>query len=52
MNPNNKDIRDIPGFAPPAMGWKLLWSACYKFRKGSSNQIAMMIFHLMDGTSA
>ncbi|XP_075640213.1 putative plant SNARE 11 [Castanea sativa] len=28
VNPNNKDIGDIPGFAPPAMGWKLLWSAC------------------------
>ncbi|KAF3949832.1 hypothetical protein CMV_024342 [Castanea mollissima] len=28
VNPNNNDIGDIPGFAPPAMGWKLLWSAC------------------------
>ncbi|KAK7839434.1 putative plant snare 11, partial [Quercus suber] len=28
VNPNNKDIRDILGLAPPAMGWKLLWSAC------------------------
>ncbi|XP_030949367.1 novel plant SNARE 11-like [Quercus lobata] len=27
VNPNNKDIRDIPGLAPPAMGWKLVWSA-------------------------
>ncbi|KAF3949026.1 hypothetical protein CMV_025046 [Castanea mollissima] len=27
VNPNNKDIRDIPALAPPAMGWKLLWSA-------------------------
>nr|POE55435.1 putative plant snare 12 [Quercus suber] len=27
LNPNNKDIRDIPGLAPPAMGWKLVWSA-------------------------
>ena len=26
-NPNNKDIRDIPGLAPPAMTRKLLWSA-------------------------
>ncbi|KAK4557662.1 hypothetical protein RGQ29_007429 [Quercus rubra] len=23
VNPN-KDIRDIPGLAPPAMGWKLV----------------------------
>uniref|UniRef100_A0A7N2N675 t-SNARE coiled-coil homology domain-containing protein n=1 Tax=Quercus lobata TaxID=97700 RepID=A0A7N2N675_QUELO len=27
VNPNNKDIRDIPGLAPPAMTRKLLWSA-------------------------
>ena len=27
VNPNNKDIRDIPGLAPPAMTQKLLWSA-------------------------
>ncbi|XP_050266650.1 novel plant SNARE 11 isoform X2 [Quercus robur] len=26
VNPNNKDIRDIPGLAPPAMTRKLLWS--------------------------
>ena len=26
-NPNNKDIRDIPELAPPAMTRKLLWSA-------------------------
>ncbi|XP_068636286.1 novel plant SNARE 11-like [Aristolochia californica] len=25
VNPNNKDIRDIPGLAPPAMKRKLLW---------------------------
>nr|XP_023920764.1 novel plant SNARE 11-like [Quercus suber] len=27
VNPNNKDIRDIPGLAPPAITRKLLWSA-------------------------
>ncbi|KAK9984840.1 hypothetical protein SO802_034365 [Lithocarpus litseifolius] len=27
VNPNNEDISDIPGLAPPAMGWKLVWSA-------------------------
>ncbi|XP_030949691.1 novel plant SNARE 11-like isoform X3 [Quercus lobata] len=27
VNPNNKDIKDIPGLAPPAMTRKLLWSA-------------------------
>uniref|UniRef100_A0A7N2N4F3 t-SNARE coiled-coil homology domain-containing protein n=1 Tax=Quercus lobata TaxID=97700 RepID=A0A7N2N4F3_QUELO len=27
VNPNNKDIRDIPGLAPPAMTQELLWSA-------------------------
>ncbi|XP_059442711.1 novel plant SNARE 11 [Corylus avellana] len=27
VNPNNKDIRDIPGLAPPAMNRKLLWNA-------------------------
>ncbi|KAK7829779.1 putative plant snare 12, partial [Quercus suber] len=27
VNPDNKDIRDIPGLAPPTMGWKLVWSA-------------------------
>ncbi|KAF3948186.1 hypothetical protein CMV_025786 [Castanea mollissima] len=27
VNPNNKDIRDIPGLAPPAMTRELLWSA-------------------------
>ncbi|KAG9452501.1 hypothetical protein H6P81_005405 [Aristolochia fimbriata] len=26
VNPNNKDIRDIPGLAPPAMKRKLLWN--------------------------
>ncbi|KAF7828501.1 putative plant SNARE 11 [Senna tora] len=26
VHPNNKDIRDIPGLAPPAMTRKLLWS--------------------------
>ncbi|KAJ7952610.1 putative plant snare [Quillaja saponaria] len=26
VNPNNKDIRDIPGLAPPAMTRKLLWN--------------------------
>ncbi|CAK9143879.1 unnamed protein product [Ilex paraguariensis] len=26
VNPHNKDIRDIPGFAPPAPSRKLLWS--------------------------
>ncbi|XP_061988243.1 novel plant SNARE 11 [Rosa rugosa] len=26
VHPNNKDIRDIPGLAPPAMNRKLLWS--------------------------
>ncbi|XP_058086286.1 novel plant SNARE 11-like [Magnolia sinica] len=25
VNPNNKDIRDIPGLAPPALTRKLLW---------------------------
>ncbi|XP_021895125.1 novel plant SNARE 11 isoform X2 [Carica papaya] len=25
VNPNNKDIRDIPGLAPPAMTRRLLW---------------------------
>ncbi|XP_068650167.1 novel plant SNARE 11-like [Aristolochia californica] len=25
VNPNNKDIRDIPGLAPPALKRKLLW---------------------------
>ncbi|KAL0296343.1 UNVERIFIED_CONTAM: putative plant SNARE 11 [Sesamum radiatum] len=27
VNPNNKDIRDIPGLAPPAPARKLLWSS-------------------------
>ncbi|GAV85241.1 Sec20 domain-containing protein [Cephalotus follicularis] len=27
VNPNNKDIRDIPGLAPPAMNRRLLWIA-------------------------
>lgn len=27
VNPNNKDIRDIPGLAPPAPTRKLLWMA-------------------------
>ncbi|KAB1224696.1 putative plant SNARE 12 [Morella rubra] len=27
VHPNNKDIRDIPGLAPPAMNRKLLWNA-------------------------
>ncbi|KAK4551263.1 hypothetical protein RGQ29_032431 [Quercus rubra] len=27
VNPNNKDIRDIPGLAPPAMTRELVWSA-------------------------
>jgi hypothetical protein len=27
VNPHNKDIRDIPGLAPPAMNRKLLWNA-------------------------
>ncbi|XP_022736971.1 novel plant SNARE 11-like isoform X2 [Durio zibethinus] len=26
VNPNNKDIRDIPGLAPPAMSRRLLWT--------------------------
>ncbi|XVF51884.1 hypothetical protein PTKIN_Ptkin04bG0220100 [Pterospermum kingtungense] len=26
VNPNNKDIRDIPGLAPPAMNRRLLWT--------------------------
>ncbi|KAH0883000.1 hypothetical protein HID58_059096, partial [Brassica napus] len=26
VNPNNKDIRDIPGLAPPAMNRRLLWN--------------------------
>ncbi|XP_057977087.1 novel plant SNARE 11 [Malania oleifera] len=26
VNPNNKDIRDIPGLAPPAQNRKLLWN--------------------------
>ncbi|RYR29141.1 hypothetical protein Ahy_B01g053454 isoform A [Arachis hypogaea] len=26
VHPNNKDIRDIPGLAPPAMNRRLLWS--------------------------
>ncbi|KAL6008519.1 hypothetical protein ACLOJK_034031 [Asimina triloba] len=26
VNPNNKDIRDIPGLAPPAQTRKLLWN--------------------------
>ncbi|KAJ0105199.1 hypothetical protein Patl1_18331 [Pistacia atlantica] len=26
VNPNNKDIRDIPGLAPPAMSRRLLWN--------------------------
>ncbi|XP_050377340.1 novel plant SNARE 11 [Argentina anserina] len=26
VHPNNKDIRDIPGLAPPVMNRKLLWS--------------------------
>ena len=25
VNPNNKDIRDVPGLAPPALTRKLLW---------------------------
>ncbi|MBA0795051.1 hypothetical protein Gohar_019326 [Gossypium harknessii] len=25
VNPNNKEIRDIPGLAPPAMNRRLLW---------------------------
>ncbi|EYU17864.1 hypothetical protein MIMGU_mgv1a0146532mg, partial [Erythranthe guttata] len=25
VNPQNKDIRDIPGLAPPAPARKLLW---------------------------
>ncbi|KAK7829770.1 putative plant snare 11, partial [Quercus suber] len=37
VNPNNKDIRDIPGLAPRAMTQELLWSASKKFLKGSSN---------------
>nr|POE55438.1 putative plant snare 11 [Quercus suber] len=37
VNPNNKDIRDIPGLAPRAMTRELLWSASKKFLKGSSN---------------
>ena len=51
VNPNNKDIRDIPGLAPPAMTRKLLWSASWKFRKGSSNEIVMMICHLIGWNS-
>ncbi|KAK7829769.1 putative plant snare 13 [Quercus suber] len=47
-NPNNKDIRDIPGLAPPAMTRKLLWGASLKFRKGSSNEIVIMICHLIE----
>ncbi|KAF3948183.1 hypothetical protein CMV_025784 [Castanea mollissima] len=27
LNPNNKDIGDIPGLAPPAMTRELLWNA-------------------------
>ncbi|PIM98150.1 hypothetical protein CDL12_29372 [Handroanthus impetiginosus] len=27
VNPNNKDIRDIPGLAPPAPTRKLLWKS-------------------------
>ncbi|XVE57527.1 hypothetical protein DITRI_Ditri04bG0097800 [Diplodiscus trichospermus] len=27
VNPNNKDIRDIPGLAPPAMNRRLLWDS-------------------------
>ncbi|XP_068339637.1 novel plant SNARE 11-like [Pyrus communis] len=27
VHPNNKDIRDIPGLAPPAMTRKLLWNS-------------------------
>lgn len=26
VNPHNKDIRDIPGLAPPAMNRRLLWT--------------------------
>ncbi|XWS38674.1 hypothetical protein CRYUN_Cryun19dG0151200 [Craigia yunnanensis] len=26
VNPSNKDIRDIPGLAPPAMNRRLLWT--------------------------
>ncbi|KAG7015688.1 putative plant SNARE 11, partial [Cucurbita argyrosperma subsp. argyrosperma] len=27
VNPNNKDIQDIPGLAPPAQSRKLLWNS-------------------------
>ena len=27
VNPNNKDIRDIPGLAPPVQSRKLLWNS-------------------------
>lgn len=30
VNPNNKDIRDIPGLAPPAMNRKLLWNPYWR----------------------
>ncbi|WCJ20754.1 putative plant snare 11 [Euphorbia peplus] len=30
VNPNNKEIRDIPGLAPPVQNRRLLWSPSYK----------------------
>ena len=52
VNPNNNDIREIPGLAPPAITRKLLWSASKKFRKESSNEIVMIICHLIGWISA